>query len=213
MTLFNIYAPPGTEASFFRKIFDLIALETYGTLVCAGDFNVILNPVLDTTNTNRKKNGSEKLINRALKELGLKDVWRTLHRHDPGYTFYSGRHATHSRLDYFFMYSKDLHRLKDCKIGQRDLSDHSGVYITLHFEGRQRKTLWRLNTGLLNDAHFLGAMVTELGIYLEQNDNGDVNPSILWDASKAVLRGKIIARTAISKKYKAQTHFQVCKTN
>lgn len=205
VTLLNIYAPPGTESSFFRKIFDLIALETYGTLICAGDFNVTLNPVLDTTNINRKKNCSEKLINRALRELGLKDVWRTTHRHDPGYTFYSGRHATHSRLDYFFMYDKDLHRLKDCKIGQRDLSDHSGVYITIHFEGRQRKTLWRLNTGLLNDANFQAAMVTELGIYLQENDNDDVNPSILWDASKAVLRGKIIARTAISKKLRAQT--------
>lgn len=103
------------------------------------------------------------------------------------------------------MYNKDLHRLKDCKIGQRDLSDHSGVYITLHFEGRQRKTLWRLNTGLLNDATFLLAMVTELGIYLRENDNDDENPRILWDASKAVLRGKIIARTAISKKIRAPT--------
>lgn len=66
-------------------------------------------------------------------------------------------------------------------------------------------------------------MVTELGIYLQENHNGEVNPSILWDASKAVLRGKIIARTAISKKIRAQTFLnlqeklrdleQVCITN
>lgn len=128
-----------------------------------------------------------------------------MHGSDPGYTFYSGRHATHSRIDYFFMYNKDLHRLEDCKIGQRDLSDHSGVYITLHFEGRQRKTLWRLNNGLLNDTTFVTAMATEPRLYLQENDNGDVNPSILWDTAKAVLRGKIIARTAMSKKRRAQT--------
>lgn len=48
-------------------------------------------------------------------------------------------------------------------------------------------------------------MVTEPGIYLQENDNGDANPSILWGTAKAVLRGKIIARTALSKKIRPQT--------
>lgn len=74
------------------------------------------------------------------------------------------------------MYSKDLHRLKACKIGQRDLFDHSGVDLTLHFEGRKHKTLWKLNTGVLNDVTFITAMATELGLYLQENNNGDVNP-------------------------------------
>lgn len=80
------------------------------------------------------------------------------------------------------MYNKDLHRLKDCKIGWRDLSDHS-----LHFEGRQRKMLWGLNTGLLNSITFVTTMGTELVLYLQENDKGDVNPSILWDAAKVRL--------------------------
>lgn len=192
--------PLGVKHLFTEKVFDLIALEIYGTLICAGDFNILLNPLLDTTNTNRRRNSTEKQINKALNELELNDVWRYKRGSDPGYTFYSARHAIHSRIDYLFMYKKDLHRLKDCKIGQRDLFDHSGVYLTLHFEGRQRKTLWRLNTGMLNDATFITAMETELGIYLKENYNGEVSPSILWDASKAVLRGKIIARTAEIKK-------------
>ncbi len=37
VTLINIYAPPGSGKPFFKKIFDLIATETYGTLICAGD--------------------------------------------------------------------------------------------------------------------------------------------------------------------------------
>lgn len=46
-------------------------------------------------------------------------------------------------------------------------------------------------------------MVMELGIFFQENDNA--NPSILWDAAKAVLRGKIIARTTLSKKIRTQT--------
>lgn len=33
--------------------------------------------------------------------------------------------------------------------------------------------------------------------YIEENDKGDVSPAVLWDACKAVLRGKIIAETAL----------------
>lgn len=102
------------------------------------------------------------------------------------------------------MCDKDLHRLKHCRIGQRDLSDHSGIFLTLHLDGRQRKTLWRFNTGLLNDHTFRNSMEKDLALYMQDNNNGEVNPSILWDAAKAVLRGKIIARTAALKKMKTQ---------
>ena len=202
VTLFNVYAPPGSNITFFRRIFELITSQTYGTLICAGDFNILLNPSLDTTNRTRRRNLTEKRINKVIKDLGLIDVWRALNGSTPGYTFYSARHTAHSRIDYFFMYNKDLHRLKYCRIGQRDLSDHSGILLTLHLDGRQRKTLWRLNTGLLNDHTFRSSMEKDLALYMQDNNNEEVNPSILWDAAKAVLRGKIIAKTAALKKVK-----------
>lgn len=42
--------------------------------------------------------------------------------------------------------------------------------------------------------------VKELQRYIEDNDNGEVSPSVLWDACKAVMRGKIIAKSAYLKK-------------
>lgn len=77
------------NVSFFRKVFDLIASKTYGTIICAGDFNVLLNPILDTTNKERRRNPTERPINRELRDLGLIDVGRSLHGTDPGYTLYS----------------------------------------------------------------------------------------------------------------------------
>ena len=127
--------------TFFRRIFELITSQTYGTLICAGDFNIFLNPSLDTTSRIRRRNLIEKHINKVLKDLGLIDVWWALNGSTPGYTFYSARHATHSRIDYFLMYNKDLHRLQHCRIGPRDLSDHSGIFLTLHLDGRQQKNL------------------------------------------------------------------------
>lgn len=122
VTIFNVYALPGSNITVFRRIFELITSQTYGTLICAGEFNILLNPSLDTTNRIRRRNLIEKRINKVLKDLGLIDVWRALNGSTPGYTFYSARHTAYSRIDYFFMYNKDLHRLKHCRIGQRDLS-------------------------------------------------------------------------------------------
>ena len=36
----------------------------------------------------------------------------------------------------------------------------------------------------------------DFGEYWEQNDNGECSPPILWDACKAVLRGKLIGYSA-----------------
>lgn len=36
----------------------------------------------------------------------------------------------------------------------------------------------------------------DVQIYMEDNDNEEVSPSVLWDACKAVIRGKLIAKSA-----------------
>ena len=41
---------------------------------------------------------------------------------------------------------------------------------------------------------------TDITIYQKENDNGEVTPIVLWDALKAVIRGKLIAKTATIKK-------------
>ena len=48
---------------------------------------------------------------------------RSMQGSDPGYAFYSARHMAYPRIYYPFMYSKDFHRLKDSRIGQRVLGN------------------------------------------------------------------------------------------
>uniref|UniRef100_A0A096LQF6 Reverse transcriptase domain-containing protein n=1 Tax=Poecilia formosa TaxID=48698 RepID=A0A096LQF6_POEFO len=67
-----------------------------------------------------------------------------------------------------------------------------------------KNTLWRLNTSLLNSTEFKTEMAEELKTYLEFNDNGTGNPTILWDAAKAYIRGKIIVKCANLKKIRAR---------
>lgn len=42
ITILNVYAPPGSEWSFYRSIFDLM-VDSQGLIICGGDFNIKLN--------------------------------------------------------------------------------------------------------------------------------------------------------------------------
>ena len=55
---------------------------------------------------------------------------------------------------------------------------------------------WRLNNTLLSNQEITG----EIKKYLETNDNENTTIQNLWDAAKAVLRGKFIAIQAYLKK-------------
>lgn len=146
-----MYGPPGSKKKkmLFKKLFELVVLETQGISIYGADLNVQLQPKLDTSNQCQKKSPNAILIQRMLAELGLIDVWRESHPGEKQYTYYSPCHSVCSKIDYSFIYKSDWHKVRDCKIGIRDVSDYSGVYLTLH--NQQKTTLWRLNMHILND--------------------------------------------------------------
>ncbi len=144
VTLLNVCMPPDQDKSFIKKIFDLLILESSGTLICGGDWNIQMQPKLDSTNFNKKKSQNSLFLQKILKEFGMIDTWRDLHPKQKQFTYYSPPHKEYSRLDYFFIPTTERHRVSECKIGIRDLSDHSGVYLTLHLNNKKKDTLWRL---------------------------------------------------------------------
>ena len=59
---------------------------------------------------------------------------------------------------------------------------------------------WRLNNTLLNNQEIAEEIKEEIKKYLETNDNENMTTQNLWDAAKAVLRGKFIAIQSCLKK-------------
>ena len=59
---------------------------------------------------------------------------------------------------------------------------------------------WRLNNTLLNNQEITEEIKEEIKNYLDTNDNENTMIQNLWDAAKAVLRGKIIAIQAYLRK-------------
>ena len=53
VTLIN--APLESTKQFFKSLFSVMALESEGIVICAGDFNMIMDHRVDTTSTKRNE--------------------------------------------------------------------------------------------------------------------------------------------------------------
>ena len=69
-------------------------------------------------------------------------------------------------------------------------------------ENVKNTNTWRLNNTLLNNQEITEEIKEEIKKYLETNDNENTTIQNLWDAAKAVLRGKFIAIQSYHKKQK-----------
>lgn len=88
-------------------------------------------------------------------------------------------------INFFFLCSADRHRVLDCSIGTRDVSDHSGVYLKVYLDSQPKTTIWRLNTALLNDNKFEEFINKEFTEYVDFNNSSKMSPSIVWETAKA----------------------------
>lgn len=206
ITLVNVYVPPNSDKMYIRLLFENIASETEGILICAGDFNLVLNTKLDTTNSRRSKTPLSSLVCTSLSELGMFDVWRELHPIERDYTHFSVPHSVYSRIDYFFMNTIDRHRIEDCTIGVSDFSDHSIMYLNVNLNMRKKNSLWSLNVGMLNNQKTKEEIRKEIINCVEENKNSPVDCTILWDTVKAVMRGRLISRMSYQKKMKEKKY-------
>lgn len=110
VTLFSVYLPPQSDPKLLRKVMQLIVAESAGVLICAGDFNTVIDK-RDTSNNKRTVTPQNKILRKGLDEIGLLDIWRVLHPTERDYTFYSAPHKVYSRIDIFFIPKNDRHRI------------------------------------------------------------------------------------------------------
>ena len=50
--------------------------------------------------------------------------------------------------------------------------------------------------GILNNKSVIEQIRADIRTYLKENNNGETDPAILWNALKAVIQGKLIAITS-----------------
>uniref|UniRef100_A0A670HYC8 Reverse transcriptase domain-containing protein n=1 Tax=Podarcis muralis TaxID=64176 RepID=A0A670HYC8_PODMU len=181
-------------------------------MILLGDFNAV--PILEMDRqTDKGKHKQGKLPNsfQELEEnMDLIDAWRYKHPIDKQFTFFSEVHKSWSRLDQIWISRILSLKIIKCEIQPRTFSDHNS--LTLEIKGTtQGGFRWRLNEWLLDDDEVVEKAKTTLKEYFDLNLNTGVNIEVVWDASKAVLRGLFIQQNNYKKKIRQQKKEEILK--
>ena len=88
-----------------------------------------------------------------------------------------------------------LSKFRKIEIISNIFSDHNTMRLERNYREKSLKNTntRRLNNTLLNNKEITEEIKEEIKKYLETNDNENMMTKNLWDAAKAVLRGKFIA--------------------
>lgn len=135
---------------FRFNLYDLLVrLAQYAHLlmVLMGDFNAVLDAVLDSSNPNRLS--SSDLISWA-SVARLLELWHWKHPADRCFSHISTAHRSSARIDMAFGNGVILPFLTDIEYLAGGLSDHNPLSLTLTFSTGAKKGGWRLSPSWRN---------------------------------------------------------------
>ena len=134
--------------------------------------------------------------------MDLIDIFRTFHPNAEEYTFFSSAHGTFSRIDHIMGHKSNLSKSKKTEIISSMFSNHNAMRLDINYKKKTVKTIntWKLNDLFLNNQQVTEEIKREIKTFLKTNDDESMITQNLWDAAKAVLRGKFIAIQSYLKK-------------
>lgn len=182
MTLATIYAPNNNQDQFICATINKLMKFTDGKLILGGDFNLPLDPKMDTSGgSSSVATGLRKRVLQMLHNYQLTDAWRAYHPDERDYTFYSVPHKAYSRIDLFFTPQSMLTAVKEVAIGSITWSDHSPVSLTLTMNeySSDKRRQWRLNESLMEDKMVVEDVIKELQYYFQYNTVEETDAGII----------------------------------
>ena len=133
--------------------------------------------------------------------MDLIDIFRTFHPNAEEYTFFSSTYGTFSRIDHVLGHKSNLSKFKKIEIVSSIFSDHNAMKLNISYKKKsvRNTNTWRWNNTFLNNQQVTEKIKRKIK-FLETNDNENMTTQNLWDAAKAVLKGKFIAIQSYLKK-------------
>ena len=155
-----------------------------------------------------KINKELQALNDTLNKMDLIVIYGIFHSKTTEQSFFSSAHGTFPRIDHILGQKSSLGKFKKIEIVSSIFSDHNTMRLDINYRKKYVKNTntWRLNNTLLNNKEITEEIKEDIKKYLETNENENMMTQNLWDATKAVLRGKFIAiKSYLKKQEKSQT--------
>ena len=202
--LANVYGPNVDDPAFFGLLEGMLGQMGDYPILLGSDINEVMDNILDRSSALVRLSRAQVAMKDMTREMGLIDVWRLQNPTARDYTYYSPRHGSFSRIDYFFISQSLVSSVLSTEIGNIIISDHSPIYLQITaIRKPERTTRWRLNSSLLLDETFKEALRAQITLYIETNLPTAPSAGIAWEALKAFLRGHIIQHSSYKKKENA----------
>ena len=193
ITIINVYAPNIGAPQYIRQMPTTMKGEIDSNTIILGDLYTPLTPM--DRSSKQKINKETQALNDTIDQIDLIDIYRTFHPKVAEYTFFSSAHGTFSWIDHILGHKSSLRNFKRIEIISNIFSDHNAMRLEISYRKNTVKdtNTWKLNSALLNNQEITEEIKEEIKKYLETNDNENTTTQNIWDAAKAVLRGKFIA--------------------
>ena len=82
--------------------------------------------------TRKKINKETQVLNDAINQMDLIDIYRTFHPKAAEYTFFSSAHGTFSKIDHILGYKSNLGNFKKIEIISSIFSNHNVVLLEIN---------------------------------------------------------------------------------
>ena len=153
--IMTIYAPNTDNPAFFSEVQNILKEHPADYIIC-GDFNLVLDPHMDSYNYKHLNNPKARLSVLNISDLNLLDIYRNTHQSIRRYTWRKRNPLKQARLDFFLVSSTmtDLIDKFDIKAGYR--SDHSIISMDMVSNNFSiAKGIWKFNYSLLKNKEYL----------------------------------------------------------
>ena len=133
--------------------------------------------------------------------MDLINIFSTFHPNAEEYTFFSSAHGTFSSIDHIVGHKSNLSKFNKIEIISSIFSDHSAMRLYINYMKKTERSThtYILNNTFLNNQQVTEEIKREIQKFLRTYDNENTTQN-LWDAAKAVLRGKFRAIESYLKK-------------
>ena len=153
INIITIYAPNRDSPLFFSKLQDLLQDNDADYCVICGDFNLVLNPVMDTYGYKHINNNKARLATlKIMEDFGLVDIYRHQHPSACCLIWRKRNPVKQARLDFYLISETLADIIDNCEIKPGYRSGHSCIELTITLNNFK---IWKFNNSLLKNQDYL----------------------------------------------------------